>query len=41
LPNPKQRSAVNPSKFVQKRALSIADGASTILKDERSDCFTD
>ena len=41
LPNPKQRSAINPSEFVQKRALSIADGASTILKDERSDCFTD
>jgi len=41
LPNPKKRSVIDPSKFIQKRALSIADGASTILKDERSDCFTD
>ena len=41
LPNPKKRSVTDPSKFIQKRALSIADGASTILKDERSDCFTD
>ena len=41
LPNPKQRSVLNPSKFIQKRALSIADGAATILKDDRSDCFTD
>ena len=41
LPNPKQRSVTDPSKFIQKRALSIADGAATILKDNRSDCFTD
>ena len=41
LPNPKQRSVIEPSKFIQKRALSIADGAATIMKDERSDCFTD
>jgi len=41
LPNPKKRSVIDPSKFIQKRAPSIADGASTILKDERSDCFTD
>ena len=41
LPNPKQRSAIDPSKFIRKRALSIADGAATILKDDRSDCFTD
>ena len=41
LPNPKQRSVIEPSKFIQKRALSIADGAATIMKDDRSDCFTD
>lgn len=41
LPSPKKRSVIDPSNFIQKRALSIADGASTILKDERSDCFTD
>ena len=41
LPNPKQRSVKNPSLFVQRRALAISDGASTILKDERSQCFTD
>jgi len=41
LPNPKQRSVIDPSKYIRKRALSIADGAATILKDDRSDCFTD
>ena len=41
LPNPKKRSVKNPSLFVQRRALAISDGASTILKDERSQCFTD
>jgi monofunctional biosynthetic peptidoglycan transglycosylase len=41
LPNPKKRSVIDPSKFIQKRALSIADGAATIQKDDRSDCFTD
>ena len=41
LPNPKQRSVTEPSKFIHKRALSIADGAATIMKDDRSDCFTD
>ena len=41
LPNPKQRSVKKPSPFVQRRALAISDGASTILKDERSQCFTD
>jgi len=39
LPNPKQRSASNPSGFVQKRARSIADGAATILADGRADCL--
>ena len=37
----KQRSVIDPSKYIRKRALSIADGAATILKDDRSDCFTD
>ena len=41
LPNPKKRSVKNPSLFVLRRALAISDGASTILKDERSQCFTD
>ena len=39
LPNPKERSAKNPSNFVQKRARSIRGGAATILLDGRSACF--
>lgn len=39
LPNPKERQAVNPSVFVQKRARAIADGAATIRADGRSNCF--
>ncbi|MEP5762198.1 MAG: monofunctional biosynthetic peptidoglycan transglycosylase [Litoreibacter sp.] len=39
LPNPKQRSAKNPSNFVQRRARSISSGAATILADGRSGCF--
>lgn len=39
LPNPKERQAVNPSEFVQRRARSIADGAATIRVDGRSGCF--
>lgn len=41
LPNPKNRSASRPSPFVQKRAISIIDGAATILRDGRADCFED
>lgn len=39
LPNPKHRSASNPSASIRKRARSIADGAATILTDGRSRCF--
>ena len=41
LPNPKQRQAVNPSSFVQRRAAAIADGAATIRADGRAACFED
>lgn len=39
LPNPKERQAVNPSEFIQRRARAIADGAATIRVDGRSSCF--
>ena len=39
LPNPKERSASKPSSFVRRRAASIIDGAATIRKDGRADCF--
>ena len=39
LPNPKGRSASNPSSFVRKRAASIVDGAATIKADGRAACF--
>ena len=39
LPDPKARSAARPSNFVQRRAQAIRDGAATIRKDGRSDCF--
>lgn len=41
LPNPKERQAVNPSAFIQRRAKAIADGAATIAADGRSKCFED
>ena len=41
LPNPKERSAVNPSRFVDRRARAIADGAATIRADGRAACFED
>ncbi len=41
LPDPKGRSAANPSAQVRKRAASIADGAATIRADGRSACFED
>lgn len=41
LPNPKGRSAANPSQSLQKRAARIADGAATIRADGRSACFED
>ncbi|MBT8409801.1 MAG: transglycosylase domain-containing protein, partial [Alphaproteobacteria bacterium] len=39
LPNPKERQAVNPSAFVERRARAIADGAATIRTDGRAGCF--
>ncbi|PSK88309.1 monofunctional biosynthetic peptidoglycan transglycosylase [Limimaricola soesokkakensis] len=39
LPNPKGRSAANPSDFVRRRAAAILDGAATIRRDGRDDCF--
>lgn len=39
LPNPKERSAANPTAFLRKRAASIRDGAATIRADGRSSCF--
>ncbi|MDA8585589.1 monofunctional biosynthetic peptidoglycan transglycosylase [Rhodobacteraceae bacterium] len=39
LPNPKERQAVNPSSATQRRAASIVDGAATIQRDGRADCF--
>lgn len=39
LPNPKERQAVNPPAFIQRRARSIADGAATIAADGRARCF--
>ena len=41
LPDPQDRSAKNPSKWMKKRASSIMDGAATIDRDGRSDCFED
>ncbi|MFD1913539.1 monofunctional biosynthetic peptidoglycan transglycosylase [Halodurantibacterium flavum] len=39
LPDPKGRSASNPSDFVRRRGAAIADGAATIRADGRSACF--
>lgn len=39
LPNPKERSARNPSPVLRKRAASIRGGAATIRADGRADCF--
>ncbi len=39
LPDPKGRSASDPSDFVSRRAAQIADGAATIAADGRADCF--
>jgi monofunctional biosynthetic peptidoglycan transglycosylase len=41
LPDPKGRSASDPSGFVQRRAASIRDGAETIEADGRAACFED
>lgn len=39
LPDPKGRSAGQPSNFVRKRARQIAGGADTIAADGRAGCF--
>ncbi|MEI4261511.1 monofunctional biosynthetic peptidoglycan transglycosylase [Roseovarius sp. D0-M9] len=41
LPDPKNRSASQPSDWVRKRAASIMDGAATIRRDGRAACFED
>ncbi len=41
LPDPGGRSAARPSDFVRARAANIIDGAATIRKDGRADCFED
>jgi len=41
LPDPKARSAAQPSAFVRSRAASILDGAATIRVDGRAECFED
>jgi monofunctional biosynthetic peptidoglycan transglycosylase len=39
LPNPKDRSASEPSSFVRKRTRAILSGAETIAADGRAGCF--
>ena len=41
LPDPKGRSASRPSAWLRKRASGIMDGAATIDRDGRADCFED
>lgn len=41
LPDPKERSASEPSSFVRSRTRSIIAGAETIAADGRSACFED
>lgn len=41
LPDPKGRDPAKPSRFVQRRAAAIADGANTIRADGRAACFED
>ncbi|HHB80575.1 MAG TPA: monofunctional biosynthetic peptidoglycan transglycosylase, partial [Aliiroseovarius sp.] len=41
LPNPKRRSARQPSQAMSKRARAVADGAATIAADGRAACFQD
>lgn len=40
LPDPKDRNAARPSRYVSRRASQIADGAATIKADGRADCFS-
>ncbi|WP_406870978.1 monofunctional biosynthetic peptidoglycan transglycosylase [Thioclava sp. 'Guangxiensis'] len=39
LPNPKERDAAHPSAFLSRRANAIMDGAATIERDGRAECF--
>ncbi len=39
LPAPRDRSPTAPSDFVRRRAAAILDGAETIRRDGRADCF--
>ncbi|PWR01911.1 monofunctional biosynthetic peptidoglycan transglycosylase [Meridianimarinicoccus roseus] len=39
LPSPKTRSASRPGDFTRRRAAAIKDGAETIRRDGRADCF--
>lgn len=39
LPAPQSRNAARPTEFLNRRARAIADGAATIARDDRSDCF--
>ncbi|MDR9394430.1 monofunctional biosynthetic peptidoglycan transglycosylase [Roseovarius sp. SYSU LYC5161] len=41
LPDPKGRSAANPSAWLRTRAAAIMDGAATIRRDGRAACFED
>ena len=41
LPDPKNRSASQPSAFVRQRSAAILDGAETIRQDGRAACFED
>ena len=41
LPDPKDRSASNPSNFVRNRTRAILSGAQTIAADGRAACFQD
>ncbi len=41
LPDPKDRSAARPTAFLRQRAKEIADGAETIRRDGRANCFED
>ncbi len=39
LPNPKERNAAKPTSTQRRRSASILDGAETIRRDGRADCF--
>ncbi|WP_119839551.1 monofunctional biosynthetic peptidoglycan transglycosylase [Pseudooceanicola algae] len=40
LPSPQSRSASNPGEYTRRRANAIQDGAATIQRDGRADCFS-